>query len=635
MIGEEEFKLLCEPLFIQYFGDLPLRHDHRLRSHHHHSNFGVIRSSSNNVLLDALNLAIDLDRNFGVQVDEIMKLRMEMQRRMDASGKQLQEELIMMKPTPNWKPKNYVKNYDQYAGCVLEMTGNALNRMGINAFNYINDINREISQSTGDPKPKVCWMCCGEDANGAQIESILENLRHYRDLLAGEARVQFNNKEYVLKDKNTIPPCSFRPRGLHCIEAHVIDRRSNEPLVAPFFDVAFWAQFALPEILQRGVVPLLYIPKMQVAQEAALWNQVLTRIEQLYNMEEGTIKTVFLAETFPAVFQLPKMIEAFEGRLIGVNCGRWDYLFSYVQVVAEHTKAEIDGKTVNTILPSKHDVTTDVNLLKKYQVRTAQMCHHYGIMFIGGMNATLPSTHPDPSTRTRDNQQILQSSLKNKRDERIFYGASKTWVAHIGLLEIAKQLLTTPHATPIDKHIRDIVISRPDLLHAPTPDQVSKPYGIETFRGDIRVVLLYMAMYLLNRNGAVAVDNKMEDLATAEISNSLLWFYVKHKLLDREIKASGGIERMVQQIAQVVKNEIKNEYKAKTSDAQLDMLINVLSKILVKLVLDSKNRPSLEKVLYVLGTRDDPHDKGKAIEVMRGSKRFPRAANTAFLISAL
>jgi len=622
-LSSSQYKVLCEPLFSKYFADLPSKINNNNSSN----------DASSGALSKALNLAVELDRAFGPQVDQIMKFRQEMQQKIDQG--QLSQSLQLMRPTPNWKPRSYVKNYDNYASCVLEMTGNALNRMGINAFNYINEINQDISRQSGDDRPRVCWMCCGEDANGAQIESILENLRHYRDLISGDAQVDFNNKLYKLKYKDRIPPCSFRPRGLHCIEAHVIDKKSNEPLVAPFFDVAFWAQFSLPELLQKNVTPLLYIPKMQVYQEAAMWHQVLTRIENLFHLPEGTIKTVFLAETFPAVFQLPRMIEAFEGRLIGVNCGRWDYLYSYVQVIAEHTRAEIDGKTVNTILPSKHDVTTDVNLLKKYQVRTAQLCHHYGIMFIGGMNATLPSSHPDLSIRERENQQILQSSLKNKAEERQFYGASKTWVAHIGLLEIAKQLLVTPHHKPIDEKIRDIVVSRPDLLNAPTSDQLPKPYNIDTFRGDIRVVLLYMAMYLLNRNGAVAVDNKMEDLATAEISNSLLWFYTKHKILDKQVQAAGGFEHMVNQTAKDVKQEMRTQFKVKVPDAQLDSLMNVLQKIVIKLVQDSKSRPTLERVLYALGTRDDPHDKGQALEALKKSKRFPKVANTAFLVSSL
>jgi malate synthase len=614
-----EYKVLCEPLFQKYFGDLSQKIQKR-------------SSSSDSAMRDAIDLAVELERTFGREVDQIMAHRQEMQRKIDHG--QLDKQLILMNPSSDWKPKQYVNNYSEYSACVLEMTGNALNRMGINAFNYINAINQEIANETGDRRPRVCWMCCGEDANGAQIESILENLRHYRDLLAGEASVEYNGKQYRLNSRD-IPPCSFRPRGLHCIEAHVIDKRSNEPLVAPLFDVAFWSQFCLPEILQRNVCPLLYIPKMQTYHEAALWHKILTYVEKSYNLQEGTIKTVFLAETFPAVFQLPRMIEAFEGRLIGVNCGRWDYLFSYVQVVAEYTRAEIDGRKVNTVLPCKHDVTTDVDLLKKYQVRTAQMCHHYGIMFIGGMNATLPSTHPDATIREKENKKILESSIKNKCEERQFYGASKTWVAHIGLLEIAKQLLATPYNTPIDKQIRDIIITRPDLLHAPTSDQVPKAYNIDAFRGDIRVVLLYMTMYLLNRNGAVAVDNKMEDLATAEISNSLLWFYVKHGLLDKEIKAAGGVEKMVKQVSQEVKNEIRSQYKVKVSEAHLDALLNILQRILTRLILDSKNRATLEKVLYILGIRDDPYDKSIISDVLKKSKRFSRVNNVAFLISSL
>jgi malate synthase len=613
------YQVLCEPLFKKYFGDLPNKF-----------------SNKSSALNEALSLSIELDRTFRDQWDRIMQIRSEMQQKID-NGR-VDSELVLLPPNTNWKPNNYVKNYDSYADCVLEMTGNALNRMGINAFNYINKMNGEIAKETGDNRPKICWMCCGEDANGAQIESVLENIRHYRDLISGDASVTFGNKEYKLESQD-IPPCSFRPRGLHCVEAHVVDKSSGEPIVGPLFDVAFWAQFALPEILaKKNVCPLLYIPKMHVYQEAQLWHQVLKFIEKHFKLEEGTIKTVFLCETFPAVFQLPRMIEAFEGRLIGVNCGRWDYLFSYVQVLANHTKVNVDGKKVNTVLPGKHEVTTDVNLLKKYQIRTAQMCHKYGIMFIGGMNATLPSTHPDPAIRERENHQILETSLKNKSDERQFYHASKTWVAHIGLLQIAKKLAMTPYANPVDKHIRDTVVSRVDLLDAPTyPDQVPKAYNIEAFRRDVHVVLLYMAMYLLNRNGAVAVDNKMEDMATAEISSSLLWFYTKHKILEKEIRENGGIEKMVQDAGKSVKEEIlaKHLRNQSVSDQKLQGLLSALQIILIKLI-KSQQRPStLEKVLYILGTRDDPYDQGKALEVMRKSKRFPKAADATFMVSSL
>lgn len=628
-----QYEIIGEPLFREKFSNLPLKMPFTGQRQHQQHRTG-------SALEEALVLSVHLDRAFEEQQREIMDLRQEMTKLVDRG--QVHRALVLMQPSPNWRPKNYPRNFDQYENCVLELTGNALNRMGINAFNYINRMNREIASQTGDPRPRVCWMCCNEDANGAQIESILENIRHFHDLIRGTAAFTFNNKPYKLESSD-IPPISFRPRGLHCVEAHVIDKANGEPIVGSFFDVALWAKFALPELLERGVCPLLYIPKMQVWQEARMWHQLLCKVEQLHGLQEGTIKTVFLCETFPAVFQLPRMIESFEGRLIGVNCGRWDYLFSYVQQMAEHTHLEdVDGKRINTVLPSKHAVTTDINLLKKYQIRTAQLCHHYGIMFIGGMNAQLPSTDPDMQKRKQENTRILAASTKDKSEERRFYGASKTWVAHIGLLEVAKTLLTVPHAAPIDKFIRDVRVSRSDLLHAPTvPDEVPQAYDIDTFRNDMYVVLLYMAMYLLNRNGAVAIDNKMEDLATAEISLSLLWFYVKHNLLSEDLKRAGGVDTVAEKVSAAVQQEVQfrigpsHQLDTTPSAQQLERMMDTLRTVIVLVVKNRDQRPSLEKLLYVLGAKDDRYDRGRANEVMSRSKRFPAVADATRLTSSL
>lgn len=596
---QEKYTVVCEPLYEKYFGAKDLGQD-RLR--------------------EALQLAIDLDTHYAPQVQQIMEQRAEMQRKIDTvrqgDYEGLKSALKLLDANPSWRPKSsYPKNFDMYSHCVLEMTGNALNRMGINAFNYITKMNKEISQETGDPLPRICWMCCGEDANGAQIESVLENIRHFRDLITGEARVSHGGKEYRLDYPGEIPPCSFRPRGLHCVEAHLLHGNNGEPIVAPFLDLALWAEYVLPELIKRqsrGVTPLLYIPKMQLATEARMWHDVLKRLEHKYGLQEGTIRTVFLCETFPAVFQLPAMIEAFEGRVIGVNCGRWDYLFSYVQTVAEHTSVKIDGRAANTVLPNKHLVTTDVDLLKKYQIRTAQMCHKYGIMFIGGMNATLPSTNPDPTKRLAENKEILSVSTKNKYDERMFYQCSKTWVAHIGLLEVAKELARVELLEPKDRNIRNIRVTQADLLHAPTKQDLggANTYDVTTFEDDMYVVLLYMASYLLSRNGAVSVNNKMEDMATAEISLSLMWYYLKHKLLDRQIAISGGIPEKVLPSVQV---QLQSKYSPQIPPIALNSLLRELTRLVTKVIQDTEHRPSLEKLLYVLCTRDDPRDRKSVV----------------------
>lgn len=576
-------------------------------------NFGDLKPSFEK----AVAFAAELDKQFQPKYDQIFRLRKELEKRVDSGDI---SDLVLKDPTPNWKPKNYSKNFDKYKNTVLEMTGNALNRMGINAYNFINEQNAKMSKKTGDAQPKIAWMCCGEDANGAQIESVCENIRHLRDLVSGEARVQFAGKEYKLNSKDMVPT-SYRPRGLHCIDSYVT--RNGEPIVASFLDLSLWAHYVLPELIKRNELPLLYIPKMHLTPEAELWHAALKRVETVSGLLEGTIKIVFLCETFPGLFNVARNIEAFEGRCIGVNCGRWDYLYSYVQVLAAHPQLKVDENVVNTTLSAKHHVTTSVDLLKKYQIRVAQLCHHYGIQFLGGMNAQLPSNHPDSKVKEAENTKILEATRKNKTDERTFYGASKTWVAHIGLLEVADTLRQVPHEQPIDKHVRNVKVSRRDVFESPTVQ-----YSIKDFQSDVDVVLLYCVQYLLNKNGAIAINNLMEDMATSEISSSLNWFYLRHGLLKKEIQELGGIEEIIKQVGEHTLQGVLKGIKDGSKREEATRLFRIVQKAVLALYLDTKSRPTLEKLLYALAAKKD----SKAFNALAQSKRFQWSAEVAQLV---
>ncbi len=567
-----------------------------------------------------IDLAISMDRLFASKYDTAMMKRRVMQQLIDLG--QVQQQLKLLDPTPNWKPTyaTFTGQDAMYRQTCLEMTGNALNRMGINAFNYINKMNTQLNPD----EPSVAWMCCNEDANGAQFESICENIRHFRDLLSGDAKTEFGGKNYELENKDEIPPCSFRPRGLHCLEGNLVryneETNSMEPIVGPIFDLAAWSIYCLPLLLNndknRGVGPLLYIPKMQIEDDALLWNDMLCYIEKVHRVPVGTIKVVFLCETFPAIFQLPRLIESFQGRCIGVNCGRWDYLYSYVQTLANHTQVN----TLNIGLPSKHAVTTATNLLKMYQIRTAQMCHHYGIQFIGGMNATLPSSNPDLKQREIENESILKKTVDNKVQERQFYGASRTWIAHIGLLAIAKDLRNTPHLKPIDKDLSSLHVQWKDLIEAPKSD---KGYGIAEFRNDVRVVLYYMAKYLLTRNGAVAVDGLMEDMATSEISCSLSWYYLRHHMIS-SLDNLNQLRLELDQIAEGVTKEL-NSKESEESQASIRKLVQQLKQVLLEVYMNKQKRPTLEKILYsiaLLWNTQDSETAERLFKFWSQSKRF-------------
>ncbi|KAL0484571.1 malate synthase [Acrasis kona] len=592
----KDFKLLATDVFKKYFGELQPGYE------------------------NAIALAVELDAKYQSAYDEIFRQRKALEKRVDSGDL---SDLKLKDPTSGWKAKDYPKNYEQYKNTVLEMTGNALNRMGINAYNYISEQNSKMSKATGDNAPKIAWMCCGEDANGAQIESVCENIRHLRDLFTGEAKVQFNGKEYKSTgNQEHLPPTSFRPRGLHCLDSYVL--RNNEPIVGSFLDLALWSTFVLPMILNKKTLPLLYIPKMHLTQEAQLWQDALKTIETKTNIPEGTIKIVFLCETYPGLFNVAKNIEAFEGRCIGVNCGRWDYLYSYVQVLANHTHLKVDDKDVNTTLSAKHIVTTNVDLLKKYQIRVAQLCHFYGIQFLGGMNAQLPNNDPDLKKRELENQQILSSTRKNKTDERTFYGASKTWVAHIGLLDVADTLRQVPHNQPIDKQVKDVKVTRQDVFQSP-PVQ----YTIQDFEADVDVVLLYCVQYLLNRNGAIAINNLMEDMATSEISSSLNWFYLKHHLMDNDIKSKGGIEAIIKNVGENTLKKVVSGMKDASRREYARKLFTIVQKCVLELYNDSANRPTLEKLLYALAAKEDNEEAFKALS---NSKRFKWSSDVAKLV---
>jgi malate synthase len=298
-----------------------------------------------------------------------------------------------------------------------------------------------------------------------------------------------------------------RPRGWHLPENHA--RQAGQPIPGALFDFALFLYHNHAALAQRGVHPHFYLPKIEHYLEARLWNDVIAWAEQELGLDNGTVKVTVLIETLPAAFQMDEILYELRDRIQGLNCGRWDYIFSYIKTLRSDPRY---------LLPDRAQVTMDKGFLNAYSLLLIKTCHRRGAMAMGGMAAQIPIKGD-----TAANEQALAKVRADKRREATA-GHDGTWVAHPGLVAIAQAefdaVLTGPNQ--LDRLREDVQVGAEDLLRP-----VSGTITEAGFRANIRIALQYLAAWL-GGNGCVPIDNLMEDAATAEISRSQLWQWIRH-----------------------------------------------------------------------------------------------------------
>ena len=431
----------------------------------------------------ALDLLAELHRRFEPARQSLLAARRERQARFDAG------EL------PDFLPETQaIRDGDWRVAEIpaairdrrVEITGPVDRKMIINALNS---------------GAKV-FMADFEDSSSPVWEAMLDGQQNLCDAVAGHIEYTSpEGKHYALKaDSKTV--LMVRPRGWHLDEKHVtVD---GQRMSGSLFDLGLFAFHNATTLAAKGLGPFFYLPKLQSHKEAALWDDVMAFVEVRLGLAIGTMKATVLIETLPAVFEMDEILHALRGRIVGLNCGRWDYIFSYIKTFRAHR---------DRVLPERTHIGMTVPFLKAYSEWLIRVCHRRGAFAMGGMAAQIPIS------RDVDANEIAMAKVRADKQREVSAGHDGTWVAHPGLIPIAQGIFDAGMPTPNQVHVaRDDVTVTRDALITPSTGTITRA----GFLNNIDVCVRYVAAWL-DGLGCVPIHHLMEDAATAEISRAQLW----------------------------------------------------------------------------------------------------------------
>jgi malate synthase len=372
----------------------------------------------------------------------------------------------------------------------VEITGPVTRKMIINALNSGAQV----------------FMADFEDSTAPTFANLLDGQQNLRDAVAGAIDYTSpEGKRYTVKPDPAL--LMVRPRGWHLPEVHL--RMKGEPLSGALVDFGLFAFHNAQALHARGRGPYLYLPKLESHAEAALWNDVLDHAEDALALPRGAIKVTVLIETLPAVFEMDEILHALRTRITGLNCGRWDYIFSYIKTLRMRR---------DRVLPERAQVAMTVPFLKHYSELLIRTCHRRGAFAMGGMAAQIPINHDAAA-----NEAALAKVRADKLRE-VQAGHDGTWVAHPALVPVARAIFDAYMPTPNQLQVAraDVVADR-DTLLTPSSGTITRT----GFAANIEICLRYLAAWL-DGQGCVPIHHLMEDAATAEISRAQLWQWLHH-----------------------------------------------------------------------------------------------------------
>jgi malate synthase len=440
---------------------------------------------------DPLAFVAELHERFGARRSELLAER---ERRDPPSG--FLEETREIREDSSWRVAEPMGDYEDRR---VEITGPTDRKLVINALN---------SGAKG-------FMADFEDANSPTWRNQIEGHVNLIDAIEGTITYDSSEgKHYELVDN----PATLlvRPRGWHLPEKHVtVD---GEPVGGGLVDFGLYAFHNAKRLHDKDRGLYLYLPKLEHHLEARLWNDVLTYAEEALGVPKGHMRATVLIETLPAAFQMDEILYELREHSYGLNAGRWDYIFSMIKVFREDP---------SFVLPDRTDVTMTVPFMRAYTELLVQTCHKRGAFAMGGMAALIPS-RKDPEA----NERALEAVHADKRRE-AEAGFDGTWVAHPDVVEAAMEefdKVLGDKANQIDKQRPDVEVSPEQLLDAAaTPGEITE----QGLRSDVNVGFQYISFWLGGR-GAAGINNLMEDAATAEISRSQIWQWIRHGKVERE-----------------------------------------------------------------------------------------------------
>ena len=387
--------------------------------------------------------------------------------------------------------------------------------------------NRRV-EITGPVDPKMvinalnsganCFMADFEDSTSPTWANLVLGQRVLRKAVAGtlDWMAPDGARHYTLRPFEEQAVLLVRPRGWHLEEKHVLV--DGQPMSASLFDLGVFAFHNAAALAAKDRGPYFYLPKLECMEEAALWNDVFDHVEQALGLPAGQMKATVLIETLPAAFEMDEILHALRGRIVGLNCGRWDYIFSYIKTLRAHP---------DRVLPERGQVTMDQSFLRAYSELLIQTCHRRGAHAMGGMAAQIPISG-DAAANDAALAKVRADKLREVRA-----GHDGTWVAHPALIPLARTVFDERMPTSHQQHVTrdDVCVGQADLLRA--------PIGTVTragFDNNVEVCVRYLAAWL-DGNGCVPIHWLMEDAATAEIARTQLWQWLHH---ERIAKAAGN-----------------------------------------------------------------------------------------------
>ena len=474
---------------------------------------------------EALKFVVELERRFGPRRRELLAKRTERQARLDAGER------------PNFLPETAeIRKADWKVAPLpadlldrrVEITGPVDRKMIINALNSGSSV----------------FMADFEDSNTPTWSNLLEGQANLRDAVRRTITYTDPASQKSYKLNPTLAVLLVRPRGWHLPEKHVIV--DGNIMSGSLFDFGLYFFHNAKELLARGTGPYFYLPKMESHLEARLWNDVFNFSEETLGIKRGSIKGTVLIETILATFEMDEILYELREHSAGLNCGRWDYIFSFIKKFSSDP---------NSILPDRGRVTMTSHFMRSYSLLLIKTCHRREVHAMGGMSAYIPNKRDVALNQT------AMDAVKADKEREASDGHDGTWVAHPGLVALAKEQFDKYMPTPnqIFRKLEDVQVTAADLIEVPKAEITEA--GV---RQNIAVGIGYLESWLRGV-GCVPLFNLMEDAATAEISRAQLWQWIHHhaKLNDgREITLDLCLKTIDEELAKMKQSVGDAQFRA-------------------------------------------------------------------------
>ena len=469
---------------------------------------------------DALEFLSALHHQFNAKRSELLEKRNEKQQKLNEG-----ESFHFLKQTEHIREGDWTVSEipEDLQDRRVEITGPVDRKMIINALN----------------SGAKTFMADFEDATSPTWNNIMNGQKNLKDAIRNEIDFEAENgKFYQLRENPAV--LIVRPRGWHLEEKHL--EVNGECMSASLVDFGLYFYHNAKELIERGSGPYFYLPKLETHQEARLWNDVFIFAQEYTGIPLGTIKATVLIETISAAFEMDEILYELKEHSAGLNCGRWDYIFSFIKKFQHHE---------HVLFPDRKLVTMEVPFMRAYSLLTIQTCHKRNAPAIGGMAAQIPVKYDETKNRAAY-ENVRKDKLREVTD-----GHDGTWVAHPAMVELAMEVFDEhmPKKNQINRKLEELVITEDQLLEVPVG-----PITKEGLVTNIEIGIRYLSAWLAGR-GAVPLNHLMEDAATAEISRAQVWQWINHP----EGKLESGEKITFEFVTDLLDEQLKAEHPQATA----------------------------------------------------------------------